>query len=60
MRRRYRLRSVPDSEKPEILKLYLNRYASQVQRYFPVAAGSPVEVFRELASNYPVFELIPA
>lgn len=59
-RRRYRLRSVPDSEKPEILKLYLDRYASQVQRYFPVAAGSPAEVFRELASNYPVFELIPA
>ena len=59
-RQKYRLRALPDGEKPEILKAYLDRYASQVQRYFSVRAGSPPEAFREIAANYPVFELIPA
>jgi deazaflavin-dependent oxidoreductase (nitroreductase family) len=58
-RNRYRLRAVPDGEKPEILKLYLERYKSQVQRYFPVPAGSPAGSFGAVAANYPVFELIP-
>jgi len=59
-RNTYRLRALPDGEKPEILKLYLEKYKSQVQRYFPVLAGSPAETFRDIAANYPVFELIPA
>lgn len=59
-RNRFRLRAVPDAEKPEILKLYLEKYKSQVQRYFPVPAGSPAEGFRGIVANYPVFELIPA
>jgi deazaflavin-dependent oxidoreductase (nitroreductase family) len=59
-RNRYRLRALPDGEKPAILKLYLEKYKSQVQRYFPVPAGSPAETFRDIAANYPVFELIPA
>src|SRR5438270_858166 len=33
--RKYRLRSVADAEKSEILKLYLDTYKSQVQQYFP-------------------------
>jgi deazaflavin-dependent oxidoreductase (nitroreductase family) len=57
---KYRLRAIPDNEKPEILKLYLEKYKSAVQRYFPVPAGSPPESFRGIAENYPVFELIPA
>jgi deazaflavin-dependent oxidoreductase (nitroreductase family) len=60
--RRYeelRLRVVPDEEKPEILKAYLDRFKLTVQRYFPVPAGSPAETLRPLASRYPVFELIP-
>jgi len=56
---KYRLRAVPDGDKPEILKLYLEKYKSAVQRYFPVPAGSAVESFRGIAQNYPVFELIP-
>ena len=56
----YRLRALPDAEKPGILRLYLDRYRSQVQRYFPVPAGSPPEAFRGVAANYPVFELIAA
>src|SRR5437764_1419593 len=55
----YRLRAISDSEKPEILKLYLESYKSAVQRYFPVPADSSPEAFRAVAPNYPVFELTP-
>lgn len=58
-RHRFRLRPVPDADKPEILKTYLDRFRKEVQRYFPVAAGSPPEAFRDLARSYPAFELIP-
>lgn len=57
-RNRFRLKPIPDSEKLEILKLYLDSYKSEVQRYFPVPAGSPAAAFRDIASNYPVFELV--
>ena len=56
--RKYGLRPVPDTEKPEILKLYLDSYKSAVQQYFPVPAGSPAAAFRDIAANYPVFELL--
>jgi hypothetical protein len=59
-REKFRLRLIADSDKPEFLKLYLERFTPTVQRYFPIKAGSPVEAFRDLAPNYPVFELIPA
>ena len=55
----YRLRAVPDDEKPALLKAYLDRFALTVRRYFPVPAGSPPEVFVPLAARYPVFELLP-
>jgi hypothetical protein len=54
--RKYRLRPVPDAEKPEILKSYLHSYKSAVRQFFPV----PADAFREIAANYPVFELLPA
>jgi hypothetical protein len=57
---KFRLRPIPDSEKPEILKLYLERFTPTVQRYFPIPAGSPVEAFRDIVPKYPVFELIPS
>jgi deazaflavin-dependent oxidoreductase (nitroreductase family) len=59
-RNKYRLKPVLDPEKPEILKSYLDSYKSEVQRYFPVPAGSPPAAFRDIASNYPVFELAPS
>jgi len=60
-RKRFRLRALPDTEKPELLKAYLDRYASQVQRYFPaVRSGSPSQEFRAVAAEYPVFELLLA
>jgi hypothetical protein len=40
------------------LKLYLERYVTAVQRYFSVKAGLALEAFREIAANYPVFELL--
>lgn len=58
--RKYRLRALADSEKPALLKLYLDSYKSAVQRYFSVPAGSDAEAFRSVAAHYPVFELIPA
>jgi deazaflavin-dependent oxidoreductase (nitroreductase family) len=59
-RLRFHLRPVAEIEKPAILKAYLEGYKSEVQRYFPVAAGSPVESFVEVAESYPVFELLAA
>jgi deazaflavin-dependent oxidoreductase (nitroreductase family) len=53
----YGLRALTDSEKPPILKAYLDAFKSEVQRFFPVPAGSPVEQFVSLASRYPAFEL---
>lgn len=58
-RLRYRIRPIPDSGKPELLKAYLDRFKTTVQRYFPVPAGSPPQAFAQVASNYPVFELLP-
>jgi deazaflavin-dependent oxidoreductase (nitroreductase family) len=57
-RQRFQLRPVADADKPEILKAYLDNFKREVQRYFPVAAGSPVQAFGELTQSYPAFELI--
>lgn len=57
-RQSYRLRAVPDAEKPELLKAYLDSFKTTVQQYFPVPAGSDAQAFATLAANYPVFELI--
>jgi|SRR5450432_757049 len=59
-RRTYKLRALSDSEKPDILKSYLMRYGSTVQRFFPVRPDTPLEAFAEIAAGYPAFELIPA
>lgn len=53
----YRLRPVGALDRPPMLKAYLDRFKSQVQRYFTVQAGSPPEAFAQVAENYPVFEL---
>lgn len=56
-RRRYRLRPLPNAEKPPILKAYLDTFRREVQGFFPVPAGSPVEEFASLVDRYPAFEL---
>ena len=56
----FRLKIISDADKPEILKAYLDNFRREVQRYFPVPAGSPGESFSQLAPHYPAFELIAA
>ena len=53
----YTLRALGDAEKPPVLKAYLDAYRGQVQRFFPVKAGSPVDAFVALADRYPAFEV---
>ena len=57
--KRFRLRAVPEPERLEILKAYLDHFRREVQRYFPIPAGSPPEAFAPLVSYYPAFELLP-
>jgi deazaflavin-dependent oxidoreductase (nitroreductase family) len=52
------VRELADTEKPRILKAFLDRFASQVQRFFDLPAGSPEASFRVTAAGKPVFELI--
>jgi hypothetical protein len=58
-RHRYVVRELPPERRAPVLKTYLDRFAGEVQRFFPVPKGSPVEVFNDLAPQYPVFELQP-
>jgi deazaflavin-dependent oxidoreductase (nitroreductase family) len=59
-RRRFRLRPLNDSEKPQVLKTYLTNYKSAVGKFFPIAPGAPIEEFAKIAAGYPVFELLPS
>ena len=53
----FRIRAVPEAERPVILSAYLARFRLTVQRYFPVPAGSPPAALAPIADRYPVFEL---
>jgi len=53
------LRELTGVEKPDVLKAYLDAFKGQVQRFFPVAAGSPREAFVPIADRYPAFEVTP-
>ncbi len=57
-RQKFRLRPIPEAEKAPILKAYLDTFKREVQRYFPIPAGSPPQAFVELTSSYPAFELL--
>jgi deazaflavin-dependent oxidoreductase (nitroreductase family) len=52
------VRTVPDADKLELLRRYLDRFKPTVQRYFPVPAGSPASAFASIADSYPVFQLV--
>ena len=56
-RRHYAAREVPTAMRPPVLKAYLDRYAAEVRRFFPVPKGSAVEAFNDLAPRYPAFQL---
>ncbi|MEZ4861407.1 MAG: nitroreductase/quinone reductase family protein [Caldilineaceae bacterium] len=53
-----RLEELVNDAKPPLLKEYLERYKSAVQRYFTVQAGAPVDAFAPIAGDYPVFRLV--
>jgi len=55
----FQLRALSEAERPPILKAYLERFRREVQRFFPVPAGSPVDAFAAIAPRYPTFELLP-
>jgi len=56
--REYQVREVPVPDRPPILKEFLDRFATSVQRFHAVAAGSPAEAHAADAPRHPVFELI--
>jgi deazaflavin-dependent oxidoreductase (nitroreductase family) len=57
-REEYAVRELPVAERAEPLKEFLDRFATSVQRYYPVKKGSPVSAFEECSKTMPVFELI--
>ena len=59
-RQKFHLRPLPDADKPQILKAYLDNFKREVQTYFPIPAGSPEESFVAIAESYPAFELSAA
>jgi deazaflavin-dependent oxidoreductase (nitroreductase family) len=56
---KFRLRVLSEAERPPILKAYLDQFRREVQQFFSMPAGSPVEAFAPLAHRYPAFELLP-
>jgi deazaflavin-dependent oxidoreductase (nitroreductase family) len=54
----YAVRELPIGERAEPLKEFLDRFATSVQRYYPVKKGSPLSAFEECAQTMPVFELL--
>jgi hypothetical protein len=56
-RQPFAVREIAPDGRPPILKAYLDSYAAEVQRFFPVPKGSPAAAFEALAARYPVFEL---
>ncbi len=59
MRRLFVIRAIADTDKPRVLKAYLDRFRREVQRYFPVQAGSEEGTFAAISHDYPAFELTP-
>ena len=57
-REEYAARELPVAERAEPLREFLERFATTVQRYYPVKKGAPVSAFEECAKIMPVFELV--
>jgi deazaflavin-dependent oxidoreductase (nitroreductase family) len=55
--RTFKLRPLTTPEKLPVLQAYLDSFRKEVQRYFPVPAGSPPEAFEKITDDYPAFEL---
>jgi deazaflavin-dependent oxidoreductase (nitroreductase family) len=59
VRQSFAVRAVSDEQKPRFLKAYLDYFHREVQKYFPVRAGSDEQAFVAIVQEYPVFELTP-
>jgi deazaflavin-dependent oxidoreductase (nitroreductase family) len=57
--RTYEVRALTPEERPLLLKLYLERWPGQVQPFFSVRAGAELSEYASIASQHPVFELLP-
>jgi deazaflavin-dependent oxidoreductase (nitroreductase family) len=53
----WKVRELALDERPPVIKEFLDRFASSVQRFYSIPAGSAVEEFRAVAASNPVFEL---
>jgi deazaflavin-dependent oxidoreductase (nitroreductase family) len=58
IRQTFAVRAIPEPQRPRFLKAYLDRFRREVQRYFPVNAGSEEQSFAAVVDQYPVFELL--
>ncbi len=56
-RENFEVTEVSLSERPKLLKAYLERYRLTVQRYFSVKAGADEGAFKAISEHYPVFQL---
>jgi deazaflavin-dependent oxidoreductase (nitroreductase family) len=49
---------LPDAEKPRLLRVYLEKWAFEVNQFFQgVGADAPEEELRRIAPGYPVFRI---
>jgi deazaflavin-dependent oxidoreductase (nitroreductase family) len=59
-RLKFRARELSIEEKPEVLKEFLERFTTTVQRFYTAKSGAPLAEFATDAAKMPVFELAPA
>lgn len=57
-KRSYRVQRVAPAQSAVLLREYLERYHSQVQRFFAAQRGASLPEFEAIANRHPVFELI--
>ena len=55
-----RLAEVPESERPPIIRAYLQKMPAMVQREFRVTKDSPMSEIEGIAARHPVFKITSA
>ncbi|MDQ3779149.1 MAG: nitroreductase family deazaflavin-dependent oxidoreductase [Chloroflexota bacterium] len=56
----FRAKEVADTEKPPIIRAYLQRWQMETKIQFGVGADATPEELTRIAPNHPVFRLLPA
>ena len=59
-RLKFKARELAIEEKSEVLKEFLERFATTVKRFYTASPGAPLSEFATDAAKMPVFELSPA